>query len=128
MAHGGFLRQHCGDPEYASHIIHDYRQADLDPQTRAILDYAVKLTLTPAGMAEADIEHLRSVGLTDEQVLSTAAITCVFNFMNRLADGLGVEIPEGREAIMGQWLSDAAKQAQDWLLTPDAATMASAAD
>ena len=92
----------------------------MDPQTRAILDYAVKLTLTPALMRESDIDLLRSVGLTDEQVLSTVAITCVFNFMNRLADGLGVEIPEGREAIMGQWLSDAAKQAQDWLLSPDA--------
>ena len=123
MAHGGFLRQHSGDPEYASHVIHDYRQADLDPQTRAILDYAVKLTLTPALMEEADIEALRSVGLTDEQALSTVAITCVFNFMNRLADGLGVEIPEGREAIMGQWLSDAAKQAQDWLLTPEPASV-----
>lgn len=123
MAHGGFLRQHSGDSEYASHIIHDYRQADLDPQTRAILDYAVKLTLTPALMEEADIEGLRSVGLTDEQALSTVAITCVFNFMNRLADGLGVEIPEGREAIMSQWLSDAAKQAQDWLLTPEPAAV-----
>ena len=120
MAHGGFLRQHSGDPEYSSHIIHDYTQANLDPQTRAILDYAVKLTLTPALMRESDIDLLRSVGLTDEQVLSTVAITCVFNFMNRLADGLGVEIPEGRESIMSQWLSDAAKQAQDWLLTPDA--------
>lgn len=120
MAHGGFLRQHSGDPEYSSHIIHDYKQADLDPQTRAILDYAVKLTLTPAAMAESDIEHLRSVGLNDQQVLSTVAITCVFNFMNRLADGLGVEIPDGREAIMGQWLSDEAKRAQDWLLSPGA--------
>ena len=92
----------------------------MDPQTRAILDYAVKLTLTPAAMTEADINALRTVGLTDEQILSTVAITCVFNFMNRLADGLGVEIPEGREAIMSQWLSDAAKQAQDWLLSPDA--------
>ena len=72
-------------------------------------------------MAEADIHHLRAIGLTDEQILSTVAITCVFNFMNRLADGLGVEIPEGREAIMGQWLSNAAKQAQDWLLTPEPA-------
>ena len=72
-------------------------------------------------MAKSDIEHLRSVGLTDEQALSTVAITCVFNFMNRLADGLGVEIPEGREAIMSQWLSDEAKRAQDWLFTPDAA-------
>jgi hypothetical protein len=69
-------------------------------------------------MQESDIDGLRAVGLTDEQVLSTVAITCVFNFMNRLADGLGVEIPEGREAIMSQWLSDAAKQTQDWLLSP----------
>ena len=71
-------------------------------------------------MQESDVSFLRSVGLTDEQVLSTVAITCVFNFMNRLADGLGVEIPEGREAIMGQWLSDAARQTQHWLLSPDA--------
>lgn len=71
-------------------------------------------------MAESDVEHLRSVGLTDEQVLSTVAITSVFNFMNRLADGLGVEIPEGREAAMGQWLSDEAKRAQDWLLASEA--------
>ena len=90
----------------------------MDPQTRAILDYAVKLTLTPVLMQESDVEGLRAVGLTDEQILSTVAITCVFNFMNRLADGLGVEIPEGREAIMSQWLSEAAKQAQDWLLSP----------
>ncbi len=72
-------------------------------------------------MEEADIELLRSVGLTDQQVLSTVVITCLFNFMNRLADGLGVEIPQGREAVMGQWLSDAAKRAQDWLLAPQAA-------
>ena len=81
----------------------------------------MKLTLTPALMRESDINYLRSVGLSDEQILSTVAITCVFNFMNRLADGLGVEIPEGREAIMSQWLSDAARQAQDWLLSPQPA-------
>ena len=71
-------------------------------------------------MRESDIDDLRAVGLTDEQVLSTVAITCVFNFMNRLADGLGVEIQPGRETIMAEWLSDAAKQARDWLLSPDA--------
>ena len=74
-------------------------------------------------MTEADINGLCSVGLTDEQILSTVAITCVFNFMNRLADGLGVEIPEGREAIMAQWLSDAAKQAQHWLLASQPAAV-----
>ena len=70
-------------------------------------------------MQESDIQGLRAVGLTDEQVLSTVAITCIFNFMNRLADGLGVEIPEGRESVMSQWLSEAAKQTQDWLLSPE---------
>ena len=72
-------------------------------------------------MSENDIRTLRSTGLTDEQILSTVAITCVFNFMNRLADGLGVEIPDGREAIMGAWLSDEAKQAQGWLLKSEPA-------
>lgn len=74
-------------------------------------------------MEESDVVGLRSVGLTDEQILSTVAITSLFNFMNRLADGLGVEIPEGREAIMAQWLSDKAKQAQDWLLRPEPAAV-----
>ena len=70
-------------------------------------------------MKESDVQGLRSAGLSDEQILSTVAITSLFNFMNRLADGLGVEIQEGREAIMGQWLSEAAKRAHDWLLTED---------
>ncbi len=67
-------------------------------------------------MEESDVVALRATGLTDEQVLSTVAITCVFNFMNRLADGLGVEIPEGRQEVMADWLSPGAKQAQPWLL------------
>ena len=74
-------------------------------------------------MEESDVVGLRSVGLTDEQILSTVAITSLFNFMNRLADGLGVEIPEGREDIMAQWLSDEAKRAQDWLLRPEPAAV-----
>ena len=71
-------------------------------------------------MGQADVAWLRSVGLTDEQVLSTVAITSLFNFMNRLADGLGVEIPAGREAAMSHWLSDVAKRTHEWLLALDA--------
>ncbi len=44
MAHGGFLRQHSDDPQLASHIMHDYTKADLDPEMRGMLDFAVKLT------------------------------------------------------------------------------------
>ena len=67
-------------------------------------------------MEQSDIGTLRDNGLTDEQVLSTVAITSYFNFMNRLADSLGVEIPEGRQEIMADWLAPSAKQARPWLL------------
>ena len=54
MAHGGFLRQHSDDPELVSHIMHDYTKTNLDPQTRSMLDFATKLTLTPAAMEKSD--------------------------------------------------------------------------
>ena len=65
MAHGGSLRQHSDDPELASHIMHDYTKADLDEQTRGMLDFAVKLTKDPSGNRKADIERLRGLGLND---------------------------------------------------------------
>ena len=115
MAHGGFLRQHSDDPDLASHLMHDYTQADLDRQTRGMLDYAVKLTRDPTSMERSDVEALRGLGLSDEQILSTVLITCQFNFMTRLADGLGVEVPPGRQEAHERWLSGAAA-GQKWLM------------
>ena len=94
--------------------MHDFSEADLDPQTEGILQFAAKLTRTPAEMKEEDAMHLRKLGLTDEQILSTVGITCVFNFMNRLAEGLGVDIPEERRKVMANWVTGPAKE-QDWL-------------
>ena len=115
MAHGGFLRQHSDDPVLATHIMHDYTKADLDPATRGMLDFAAKLTLRPASMQQADVQELRNQGLSDEQILSTILVTCLFNFMTRLADGLGVELPEGRQENIGRGLSGPARQ-QEWLM------------
>ena len=117
MAHGGFLRQHSDDPELASHVMHDYNGAELDPQTRGMLDYASKLTKEPRLMQRSDVETLRVLGLSDEEILSVALITCQFNFMTRLADGLGVEVPPGRQEAHERWLSPAAAQ-QKWLMVP----------
>ena len=115
MSHGGFLRQHSDDPEFSSHMMHDYTKADLDDQTRGMLDFAVKLTKDPSGNKKADVEHLRSLGLTDQQILSTVLITCCFNFMTRLADGLGVEIQENRFEAAKRWMSPDV-QAMSWLM------------
>ena len=119
MAHGGFLREHSEDADLASHAMHNHTQARLEPQTRAMLDFAANLTRTPADMSQADVQRLRNHGLSDEQILSTVLITCTFNFMTRLADSLGVEPPEGRQESHFQWMSEAARN-QEWLMTPRA--------
>ena len=95
--------------------MHDYTQADLDDQTRGMLDFAVNLTKNPSGNKKADIERLSSLGLDDQQILSTVLITCNFNFMTRLADGLGVEVQENRFEDAKRWMS-ADVQAMDWLM------------
>ena len=115
MAHGGSLRQLSGDPELASHLMHDYRNAELDPQLRGMLDFAAKLTVDPGSVERGDVEELRRLGLTDDQVLSVALITCLFNFMTRLADGLGVEVPPGRQEAIARWLTGPARE-QAWLM------------
>ena len=95
--------------------MHDYTQADLDDQTRGMLDFALKLTKDPAKNTKADLQKLRDLGLDEQQVLSTVLITCLFNFMTRLADGLGVELQENRFDAAKRWMS-AAVQAMGWLM------------
>ena len=90
--------------------MHDYSQADLDDQTRGMLDFAVKLTLDPSSNRKADIELLRGLGLNEQQILSTVLITCNFNFMTRLADGLGCLLytsPSPRDGLLSRMPSSA---------------------
>lgn len=70
----------------------DWRQADVDPRLRAILGFAEKLTLAPRQMRREDLDPLRAVGLDDRGILEVVEVTAYFNFVNRLADGLGVSL------------------------------------
>ena len=58
-----------------------------------MLDYAAKLTRDPAAMSRADVEKLRAVGFDDQAILQINLIASYFNYVNRVAEGLGV----GRE-------------------------------
>ena len=55
-----------------------------------MLDYVAKLTLSPAQVAPQDLERLRQVGFDDRAILQIALIASWFNYINRVADGLGV--------------------------------------
>lgn len=70
----------------------DYRQAELSPADRAMLDYAVRLTVEPWAMRRRDVEALRSNGFSDTAILDINQVTGYYAFVNRLADGLGVEL------------------------------------
>ncbi len=87
-----------GDDERATALERDYTQADLSPRERGIVDYALKLTLEPSSMAECDVEKLRQLGLTDRAILDACQVTCYYNYVNRLANGLGVPLEDYWEA------------------------------
>lgn len=70
----------------------DYRQAKLDPSDRAMLDFAVKLTRTPAAVCETDLDALRKLGFDDPAIHDIVQVTALFNYYDRLADGLGVDM------------------------------------
>ena len=70
----------------------DYRGADLAPADRAMLDYCAKLTRTPSRMTHADVDLLREAGFSDAAILDICLVTAYFAFVNRIADGLGVEL------------------------------------
>ena len=72
-------------------MIFDYREADLSPADRALCDYAVKLSLTPGAMDERDVERLREHGRTDAAITVATQVIGYFNYINRIADGLGVD-------------------------------------
>ena len=70
----------------------DYRAAEVSVADRTMLEYAVKLTRTPSEINAADVEVLRGVGFDDRAIHDICAITAYFAFVNRIADGLGVEL------------------------------------
>ncbi|TWG97875.1 putative peroxidase-related enzyme [Mesorhizobium sp. J18] len=84
-AHGAAVRQLSGDPKLGEMMVMNYRAADLTPRQKAMLDFAVKLTVTPDRIEEADREALRKAGFTDRDIWDIAAVAAFFNMSNRVA-------------------------------------------
>jgi len=71
----------------------DYKTAPISEQDRVMLDYVVKLTKDATKCSRQDIEGLRGAGFDDRGILQITLIASWFNYINRVADSLGV----GRE-------------------------------
>lgn len=72
-------------------VQHDHRDAPLTDADRAMLDFAVHLTRTPEAMDRKHVEALRHHGFGDVAIHDIVQVTALFNYYNRLADGLGID-------------------------------------
>jgi uncharacterized peroxidase-related enzyme len=84
------LREALGDPILADRITLDYKRAGLNDKHTAILDFAVKLTKTPLDCLECDLQHLRSLDLTEHEVWDVIEIAAMYNFTNRMSQATGM--------------------------------------
>lgn len=70
----------------------DWRSAPLSDADALLCEYAEKLTLAPSKVTQADVQQFREAGFTDRAVGDAAQIIGYFNYINRVADGLGVDL------------------------------------
>jgi uncharacterized peroxidase-related enzyme len=85
IAHGALLRVYAKDPLIADRVAVNYRQAGLPARQKAMLDFALKIALTPWQTDAGDFETLRAVGLSDEDIWDIGAIAALFALSNRMA-------------------------------------------
>jgi len=78
------------DKELVEALEKDYTTAPLSAQDRAMLDHVVKLTKDATKVSKDDIEGLRRAGFDDRAILQITLIASWFNYINRVADSLGV--------------------------------------
>ena len=86
------LRRLLQDDALLDAVEADWRRADLSPRRKAVLAYVEKLTTAPWTVERADIHDLRGAGLSDRDVLEVAEVAGYYAYVNRIADGLGVEL------------------------------------
>jgi uncharacterized peroxidase-related enzyme len=100
MNHGALLRQ-VSDLEKNDvvQIGKNYEASSLDEQDKAMLAFAEKINDAPNLLCKADIERLRQVGFTDENILDIITSVAYRNFSNRLNIALGLDDPENLSKV-----------------------------
>jgi len=93
--HAEGLRKTGKEAAFVAAVVRDYRTAPIMAAERAMLDFAGKVTRSPWELTKADIEGLRGMGLSDRAILDLILVISYFAFVNRIADGLGVELEAG---------------------------------
>lgn len=89
-------------PAVIDGLIADAKSAPVEDKLRPLVAYVRKLTLTPAKMTQGDAEDVFAAGWDEAALHSAIAVCCLFNFMNRLVEGHGVEADQSSFADRGR--------------------------
>jgi len=89
--HGAALTRESGNAALAEAVA-SLNLEQLPERLSALARYAIKLTRTPHKMVESDLAPLRACGLGDREIVDLNQVVAYFNYGNRVADGLGVEL------------------------------------
>ena len=92
--HAESLRHYIDDEETLTMLMTADGLETLEPRLSNIVRHAEKLTMAPGAMTEIDLGELRAVDLSDKDILDLTMIVGYFNFVNRIAVGLGVEFSD----------------------------------
>ncbi|MCD6661833.1 MAG: peroxidase-related enzyme [Comamonas sp.] len=90
VSHGQSVRRLAKDPVLGELLVMNYRSARLSPRERAMLDFAAKLTETPAKVQEDDRQRLRDAGFGDRDIWDIVAATGFYNMTNRMSTGVSM--------------------------------------
>ncbi len=89
--HGAALAEESGQPALVEAVASGEWHG-LSERMRLLCGYALKLTLRPWEMEESDVSLLRAEGFSERDVVDANQVVCYFNYVNRVADGLGVDL------------------------------------
>lgn len=92
--HGAALLLLTKDESLVAQLKKDYTQAQIDDKMKSALHYAEQLTRHPHSVKDSHVAELREWGWTDREILDICQIASYFNFVNRMAEGLGVELEQ----------------------------------
>ncbi len=93
--------QREGLEDWLAAVATDWTKAELEPEDRALCAYAQKLTLTPTAMQADDVEDLRAAGFDDTAVHDAIQVIAYFNYINRVADAVHVDLEPEMPAYPG---------------------------
>jgi uncharacterized peroxidase-related enzyme len=101
VAHGAILRIYARNPLVADQVAVNHRKADITPRQRAMLDFAMKVSLQSGEIEDGDFARLREHGFTDEDAWDIAAISAFFAMSNRMAN-MASQRPNDEFYLMGR--------------------------